>query len=125
MSLCSLLGILIDKFIGKRPTTKPKLVLGVAQLAKPEYTTKRWYANLTGYSVLSLATAASIWARDLLGTLGEIMITTNELSFVVVICVILATSESKASSDLVKFGTRLGLAATLQAGWDSCKHSLA
>ena len=76
-------------------------VLGIAQLAHPDYTIERWHTCLVAYLVLILAAASNIWGRSLLNKLGRIMIVFNLISFVLVIVVLLARNDHKQSTAFV------------------------
>ena len=111
-------------------------VLGIAQLAHPDYTIQRWHTCLVAYLVLMLAAAVNIWGRHLLDRMGRIMIIFNLTSFVVVVVVILAADKHKQSADFVfkdfqnftGFGTAYAsLLGILQAafgmtGYDATAH---
>ncbi|KAI1612688.1 amino acid transporter [Exophiala viscosa] len=76
-------------------------VLGMAQLANPDYTIERWHTCCLCYLVLILAAAVNIWGRRLLNAMGKIMITFNLVSFIVIIIVILAKDQDKATAAFV------------------------
>ncbi|OAP57273.1 hypothetical protein AYL99_08011 [Fonsecaea erecta] len=76
-------------------------VLGMAQIAHPDFVIERWHTCLVCYLVLILAAAVNVWGRHLLNKMGKVMITFNLLSFVVVIIVILAKDQQKASAAFV------------------------
>lgn len=76
-------------------------VLGMAQIAHPDYVIERWHTCLVCYLVLILAAAVNVWGRHLLNKMGKIMITFNLVSFVVVIVVILAKDQDKATAAFV------------------------
>ncbi|KIW98313.1 uncharacterized protein Z519_01897 [Cladophialophora bantiana CBS 173.52] len=76
-------------------------VLGMAQIAHPDFVIERWHTCLVCYLVLILAAAVNVWGRHLLNKMGKIMITFNLLSFIVVIIVILAKDQHKASAAFV------------------------
>ena len=76
-------------------------VLGMAQMANPDYTIERWHTCLMAYLLLILAAATNIWGRRALEKLSQVMIIFNILSFVVVIVVILARDNEKRSASFV------------------------
>jgi choline transport protein len=76
-------------------------VLGMAQIAHPDYVIERWHTCLVCYLVLILAAAVNVWGRHLLNKMGKIMITFNLVSFVIVIVVILAKDHDKATAAFV------------------------
>ena len=76
-------------------------MLGLAQLAHPDYTIERWHTCLVAYLLLILAAAVNIWGRHLLEKMGRIMIIFNILSFFIVIIVILSMDKKKQSAAFV------------------------
>jgi choline transport protein len=76
-------------------------VLGMAQMANPDYTIERWHTCLVAYLLLLLAAATNIWGRRALEKLSQIMIIFNIISFVVVVVVILARDNEKRSASFV------------------------
>ncbi|OQV03042.1 hypothetical protein CLAIMM_08142 [Cladophialophora immunda] len=88
-------------------------VLGMAQIAHPDFVIERWHTCLVCYLVLILAAAVNVWGRHLLNKMGKVMITFNLLSFVVIIIVILAKDQHKASAAFAAFG---------MTGYDATAH---
>ena len=76
-------------------------VLGMAQIAHPDFVIERWHTCLVCYLVLILAAAVNVWGRHLLNRMGKVMITFNLLSFIVIIIVILAKDQDKATATFV------------------------
>ncbi|KAE9369601.1 amino acid transporter [Stipitochalara longipes BDJ] len=76
-------------------------VLGMAQMANPDYTIERWHTCLMAYLLLILAAATNIWGRKALEKLSQVMIIFNIVSFVVVIVVILARDNQKNNASFV------------------------
>lgn len=76
-------------------------VLGLAQIAHPNYVIERWHICLICYLVLILAAAVNIWGRHLLDKMSKTMMIFNLTSFVVVITVILSLDNDKASAAFV------------------------
>jgi choline transport protein len=76
-------------------------VLGLAQIAHPDYTIERWHVCLVCYLVLMLAAAVNLWARPILDKLSKTMMVFNLTSFIVVITVILSIDNTKASAAFV------------------------
>lgn len=76
-------------------------VLGMAQLANPEYVIKRWHTCLVAYLLLALAAATNIWGRRALNKLSRGMMIFNILCFVIVIVVLLSMDGKKQSASFV------------------------
>lgn len=92
-------------------------VLGMAQLAHPDFVIERWHTCLVCYLVLILAAMVNVWGRHLLNKMGKIMITFNLVSFVVVIVVILAKDTDKATAAFVfkNFNNNTGFGSSYSA----------
>lgn len=73
-------------------------VLGMAQMANPDYTIERWHTCLAAYLLLLLAAATISGGRRALEKLSQIMIIFNIVSCVVVI---LARNNEKRSASFV------------------------
>lgn len=76
-------------------------VLGLANIAHPDYVIERWHVCLVCYLVLILAALVNLFARAILDKLSKTMMIFNLCSFVVVITVILAMDNDKASASFV------------------------
>lgn len=76
-------------------------VLGMAQLAHPDFVIERWHTCLVCYLLLILAAAVNVFGRKLLDNLGRVMITFNLASFIIVVIVILVKQDHKQDAAFV------------------------
>lgn len=76
-------------------------ILGMANLANPDYTIKRWHTVLVAYAIVAFSVTLNIWGRRLLDKISSTILIWNIVSFVVVVVTILATNDNKQPASFV------------------------
>ncbi|KIW04598.1 uncharacterized protein PV09_04346 [Verruconis gallopava] len=94
-----LIGILAmgatNNFIGAN------FILGMANLANPDYVIERWHTVLVTYLIAFLAMTSNIFLTKFLDRLSRFILVWNIVSFFVVIITILACNDNKQSASFV------------------------
>jgi choline transport protein len=108
-------------------------ILGMANLANPDYEIQRWHTATLSYAIAVMAAIANLYGPHLFDKLSRGMIIWNITAFFIVIITILATNDHKQSASFVfhdfqnftgwstGFTAILGL---LQSAFGMCKSNL-
>jgi choline transport protein len=80
-------------------------ILGMANLANPDYTIQRWHTVLVAYLICVIATCVNVFATHLLDKISRGILIWNIVSFVVVVITVLACNDHKQSGRFVFGGT--------------------
>jgi choline transport protein len=70
-------------------------ILGMANLAHPDYVIERWHTCLVCFLICVMATVSNIYAARILDKLSKFILIWNIASFFIVIITILATNDHK------------------------------
>lgn len=107
-------------------------VLGMANLANPNYIIERWHTVLVAYLITLVAAGLNIYGGHLLDRLSKAVLIWNIASFVVVVVTILATNDHKQLASFVFYefqnftGFGTGMAAILgivQSAFGMCCYN--